>query len=346
MNHYRASLLGSLSLIGIAFSSGSASAGQVITGTGTLGNQGKCLDDPSWNVTNGTGVDIWDCNGGSNQVWDLLPDGTIRPSFDTSKCLDLPSWDTANGTGIEIWDCNGGSNQQWTAGTDGTLRGYGDKCVDDPGGNSTDGTVYDYWQCNGGANQLFAFTPTQYQCIQFMVHTGADNVESGTTVQATTSPALPGQPWILKSAQGNVTWNNDTVNGQPWTTSFNQVFQEQPIQFALNPPIAANDLSSLTVTLVQSPHVSSLFGNCTNCDNWDFDGIDVVLSPEACQAPQPGVVPIPSWFQPDSCYDLDYGNWSQPDVGTPGAIAYLTQSNPSVTIRPLPQGSSRVPLCH
>jgi hypothetical protein len=30
---------------------------------------GRCLDDPAFNTTNGTQLDIWDCNGGSNQQW-------------------------------------------------------------------------------------------------------------------------------------------------------------------------------------------------------------------------------------------------------------------------------------
>ena len=30
---------------------------------------GRCLDDPGFNTTNGTQLEIWDCNGGSNQQW-------------------------------------------------------------------------------------------------------------------------------------------------------------------------------------------------------------------------------------------------------------------------------------
>ncbi len=28
---------------------------------------GRCLDDPGFNTTSGTQLEIWDCNGGSNQ---------------------------------------------------------------------------------------------------------------------------------------------------------------------------------------------------------------------------------------------------------------------------------------
>ncbi|MGD0069856.1 MAG: RICIN domain-containing protein, partial [Streptosporangiaceae bacterium] len=30
---------------------------------------GKCLDDPGFNTANGTQLDLWTCNGGSNQQW-------------------------------------------------------------------------------------------------------------------------------------------------------------------------------------------------------------------------------------------------------------------------------------
>jgi hypothetical protein len=32
---------------------------------------GRCLDDPGSSTTNGTKVDLWDCNGGANQQWTL-----------------------------------------------------------------------------------------------------------------------------------------------------------------------------------------------------------------------------------------------------------------------------------
>jgi hypothetical protein len=30
---------------------------------------GRCLDDPNSSTTNGTQLEIWDCNGGANQRW-------------------------------------------------------------------------------------------------------------------------------------------------------------------------------------------------------------------------------------------------------------------------------------
>jgi len=120
---------------------------------------GKCLDVPGFNDTNGTNVQIYDCNAGTNQQWQMWADGTVHPTFNTSKCLDLPGWDTENGTPIQIYDCTGGANQVWQLRSDGTLRGYGGKCVDDPGFSKSNGTNLQYYDCNGGTSQKFALAP-------------------------------------------------------------------------------------------------------------------------------------------------------------------------------------------
>jgi hypothetical protein len=120
---------------------------------------GKCLDVPGFNDTNGTDVQIYDCNGGTNQQWELWADGTVRPTFNTNKCLDLPGWETADGTPIQIYDCHGSSNQQWTLSSTGILQGYGGKCVDDPGFSTSNGTNLQYYDCNGGFSQVFTLAP-------------------------------------------------------------------------------------------------------------------------------------------------------------------------------------------
>lgn len=141
---------------------------------------GKCVDVPAWNDTNGTAVELYDCNGGSNQQWQFWSDGTLRPTFNTNKCLDLPGGQTDNGTPIQIYDCNGGSNQQWSLSAFGSLHGLGGKCVDVPGFDSSDGTTLQYYDCNGGSNQNFMRAPPAAGPSQFWnlkaeeENTGAD----------------------------------------------------------------------------------------------------------------------------------------------------------------------------
>ena len=56
---------------------------------------------------------IWDCNGQTNQQWNLNSNGTIT-GVQSGLCLDANGAATANGTKIILWSCNGGANQQWS----------------------------------------------------------------------------------------------------------------------------------------------------------------------------------------------------------------------------------------
>jgi hypothetical protein len=73
---------------------------------------GKCLDVTGGGVTDGTRVELWDCNGGTNQVWNLQNSILVNPA--SGKCLDDPGFNSADGTQLDIWTCDGGANQKWT----------------------------------------------------------------------------------------------------------------------------------------------------------------------------------------------------------------------------------------
>ncbi|MEU5977808.1 RICIN domain-containing protein [Streptomyces sp. NPDC047315] len=77
----------------------------------------RCLDvDANTLPANGTKIQLWDCNGNSNQVWFF----DIRQNLDTlfslasGKCLDVDANTLpANGTKVQLWSCHNGSNQLW-----------------------------------------------------------------------------------------------------------------------------------------------------------------------------------------------------------------------------------------
>ena len=79
---------------------------------GTLQVLGKCLDVNGGTTTNGTVVDLYDCNGTAAQTWSPQPNGAlVNPQ--SGKCLtDTNSG--GSGTQASINDCNGQSNQHWT----------------------------------------------------------------------------------------------------------------------------------------------------------------------------------------------------------------------------------------
>ena len=131
--------------------SGGGGTTAVLRGSGS----NRCLDVPGAATANGTLLDIWDCNGGSNQQWTALSNGELQVYG--NKCLDVPGGATAAGTKVEIWDCNGGSNQLWTLNSDGTVVGSGSGlCLDVISAGTANGTGVDIWTCNGGSNQKWA----------------------------------------------------------------------------------------------------------------------------------------------------------------------------------------------
>ena len=121
------------------------------TGPITAGaNSAKCVDDNGLSTANGTKIQIWDCNGGTNQQWTVASNGTLQVF---GKCLDITGANYSNGTNIELWDCNGGANQQWQASNGTLVNPASGKCLDDPNFNTANGTQLDLWTCNGGGNQ-------------------------------------------------------------------------------------------------------------------------------------------------------------------------------------------------
>ena len=130
---------------------------QIGSSTSTAGvlrsvSSNRCLDVPGRATTNGTLLEIWDCNGGSNQQWTALSNGEVQVYG--NKCLDVPNHATAAGTKVEIWDCNGDANQQWTLNSDGTVVGReSGLCLDVTGKGTANGTSVEIWTCNGGSNQ-------------------------------------------------------------------------------------------------------------------------------------------------------------------------------------------------
>ena len=121
-------------------------------GTGQItGIGGKCVDVAGANSADGTGVQIFTCNGTSAQSWTVGTDGTIRA---LGKCMDVAAAGTANGTKVQLFTCNGTGAQQWTHTTSNQLvNPESGRCLDATGNSSADGTPLQIWDCTGGSNQ-------------------------------------------------------------------------------------------------------------------------------------------------------------------------------------------------
>jgi hypothetical protein len=123
-------------------------------GTSTLVGvgSGRCVDVPGASQTSGTQVELWDCNGGTNQQWTYTSAGELRVYG--GDCLDAAANGTGAGTKVDIWPCNGGGNQKWTFNANGTITGVqSGLCLDATGAGTANGTLLELWTCNGGVNQ-------------------------------------------------------------------------------------------------------------------------------------------------------------------------------------------------
>lgn len=70
------------------------------------------MDVTGAGTTNGTQVQLYDCNGTGAQQWRHQPNGELV-NTNSGRCLDATGPSSANGTRLQIWDCTDGANQQW-----------------------------------------------------------------------------------------------------------------------------------------------------------------------------------------------------------------------------------------
>jgi endo-1,4-beta-xylanase len=123
--------------------------GTQIKGVGS----GRCVDVPSASTTDGTQVQLYDCNGATNQQWTLSDAGEFKVYG--NKCLDAGG--TGNGTRVQIYSCWGGDNQKWRLNSDGSITGVqSGLCLDAVGAGTANGTLIQLYTCSGGSNQRWS----------------------------------------------------------------------------------------------------------------------------------------------------------------------------------------------
>ncbi|MFE8598222.1 ricin-type beta-trefoil lectin domain protein [Archangium violaceum] len=115
---------------------------------------GKCIDVPNSNFSDGVQVQMWTCNGTNAQKFTF--DG--RKVRIADKCLDVSGASTANGTRIQIANCNTSPAQDFVLSGAGDLVSYlANKCVDIEGYNANDGARLSIYECHGGSNQKWDY---------------------------------------------------------------------------------------------------------------------------------------------------------------------------------------------
>jgi hypothetical protein len=117
---------------------------------------GRCVDVPGFSTSNGTALDLWDCNGGGNQSWNWTADKQL--TVYGGKCMTIGGDGSSAGSPVVITDCTGAANQAWKLNDDLTVTSVTDPslCLDAAGAGTGNGTGVDLWYCNGATNQQWA----------------------------------------------------------------------------------------------------------------------------------------------------------------------------------------------
>jgi Ricin-type beta-trefoil lectin domain/Cellulase (glycosyl hydrolase family 5) len=115
----------------------------------------RCLDVPGVSTTNGTQLDLWDCNGGTNQNWNWTANKELVVYG--YKCMAVGGTGSSAGDPVIITDCTDSTSQQWNLNADQTVTSVANPelCLDAAGAGTGNGTPIDVWYCNNGSNQAW-----------------------------------------------------------------------------------------------------------------------------------------------------------------------------------------------
>ena len=123
----------------------------VIAGNIVGAEAARCLDVAAGGKTDGTPIQLYDCNGTPAQTWTPGLNDSLQ-AF--GKCLDITSGQTAAGTPLQLFTCNGTAAQQWVARADGTIvNPPSGRCVDASAHGVVNGTRVILWDCHANLNQ-------------------------------------------------------------------------------------------------------------------------------------------------------------------------------------------------
>jgi Ricin-type beta-trefoil lectin domain/Cellulase (glycosyl hydrolase family 5) len=128
-----------------------APPGEVLRGVGS----NRCVDVPGFSTTNGTQLDLWDCNAGLNQSWNWAANKEL--TVYASKCMTVGGTGSAAGDPVVITDCTGTAAQQWNLNAGGTVTSVANPtlCLEAAGAGTGNGTAVDVGTCTGASNQAW-----------------------------------------------------------------------------------------------------------------------------------------------------------------------------------------------
>lgn len=117
---------------------------------------GKCMDIYNFQYKNEAKVQLFSCNGGDNQHWQLQGDAIVNPI--SGKCLDIYNHDGLapdqykDETKVELYDCNNLPNQKWEFQNGQLVNPPSGKCLDikSPTGSLDNEAQLQLFTCGAG----------------------------------------------------------------------------------------------------------------------------------------------------------------------------------------------------
>jgi Ricin-type beta-trefoil lectin domain len=163
------------SKVAVLVATGAAAAGFVSTAQASeiylTAHPNKCLDDPHWDRNSGTIMHIYDCNGGSNQQWDLYDAGWswVGSTFIARNRASLLCLGAYSG-GLATWarqiPCDPGNDYErlhyrgWPSPHWEFLNIGNHRCLDVWHGITTNNNWVQWYSCNDTAAQVWALRET------------------------------------------------------------------------------------------------------------------------------------------------------------------------------------------
>jgi hypothetical protein len=180
-------------------------------------NSGSVLDDPGASTSNGTDLDQWQADGGTNQQWVATANGNFWTftNVASGKLLDDPAGSTSASTQLDQWQSNGGTNQNWTIASvgDGSymlVNEAGNLVMDVSGGSTANGAEIIQYGNDGGTNQHWFFQPVAAQSTTYQANSSG-TIAGGSVVQAC-SGCSSGQDAGYLGEGGTLTFSSVTVS--------------------------------------------------------------------------------------------------------------------------------------
>ncbi|MGW4245167.1 glycoside hydrolase family 3 C-terminal domain-containing protein [Nocardia sp. NPDC004722] len=122
---------------------GSVPAGEMVAGVAA----NRCVEAKDGSNTDGTPIQLGQCNGQAAQVVSVPADGTVRV---LDKCIQVASGETK----VELSSCGSSAAQQWQPQPNGSLKNpESGRCLDDPDSSVEPGSVLQIADCNNSAAQ-------------------------------------------------------------------------------------------------------------------------------------------------------------------------------------------------